>query len=355
MLSISDIVKRIQDPSVLNSNDLEDLKAMADTFPYAQVFPILYLKTLANKKDLRFEQELVRYAYRISDREQLYQLITASQDKTETPELAIDLASDKQSQIEVPSEEPTHVSENLLSEDIEESEEDIIPLNIRSLDEAIQSSNTDLKETSAVEQNEREEQNKEQNENESESENEEQSEVVLEEFEKEVLAETLSNNFQLGSVSEENSTIDSEISDQEPEPKESFSGTNEEETDSKKSFSSWLRANTNDPKPLYDEEKDRIESILESFLEKQPSISRPTKSDTQEERPKKEFYSATRKAKESISTDHMPVSETLAKIFSLQGNFPKAIFVYEQLILLNPEKKVFFAAQIEELKKKLTN
>lgn len=341
MLSISDIVKRIQDPSVLNSNDLEDLKAMADTFPYAQVFPILYLKTLANKKDLRFEQELVRYAYRISDREQLYQLITASQDKTETPELALDLASDKQSQIEVPSEEPTHVSENLLSEDIEESEEDIIPLNIRSIDEAIQSVNSDLNETSPVEQNV--------------SENEEQNELELEEFEKEVLAETLSNNFQLGSVSEENSTIDSEISDQEPEPKESFSGTNEEETDSKKSFSSWLRANTNDPKPLYDEEKDRIESILESFLEKQPSISRPTKSDTQEERPKKEFYSATRKAKESISTDHMPVSETLAKIFSLQGNFPKAIFVYEQLILLNPEKKVFFAAQIEELKKKLTN
>jgi hypothetical protein len=347
MLSISDIVKRIEDPSVLNSNDLEDLKAMTDTFPYAQIFPILYLKTLANKKDLRFEQELVRYAYRISDREQLYQLITASQDGTEFPDIALDLASDKQAQIEVISEEQTPVVENLLSDDFEESEEDIIPLNIRSLDEVIQSSNTDLKETSPVEQNESESEN--------ESENEEKSEVVLEEFEKEVLAETLSNNFQLGSVSEENIAIDKDISDPEQEHEESNSETNEEETDSKKSFSSWLRANTNDPKPLYDEEKDRIESILESFLEKQPSISRPTKSDTQEERPKKEFYSATRKAKESISMDHMPVSETLAKIFSLQGNFPKAIFVYEQLILLNPEKKVFFAAQIEELKKKLTN
>jgi hypothetical protein len=353
MLSISDIVKRIENPAVLSTNDLEDLKAMADTFPYAQVFPILYLKTLADKKDIRFEQELVRYAYRISDREQLYQLITAAQEEKEFTGNLIEPSQEAHIQTETDSQETTEVAENVFLDDSEEGEEDIIPLNIRSLDETINSSNSETeKGNENVSESERE------GEREVLVEGAGENEVVLEDFEKELLAETLSTHFDLGQVGEEHPENISENSEQdirEEFENESTSENNKEETDSKKSFSSWLRANTNDPKPLIDEEKDRIESILESFLEKQPSISRPTKSESQEDRPKKEFYSASRKAKESISMDHMPVSETLAKIFSLQGNFPKAIFVYEQLILLNPEKKVFFAAQIEELKKKLTN
>ena len=70
------------------------------------------------------------------------------------------------------------------------------------------------------------------------------------------------------------------------------------------------------------------------------------------EKPKKEFYSPAKKAKESVSENAMPVSETLAQIFALQGNINKAIQVYEQLSLSFPEKKSFFADQIKKLKKK---
>jgi len=43
-------------------------------------------------------------------------------------------------------------------------------------------------------------------------------------------------------------------------------------------------------------------------------------------------------------------TETLADIYAMQGHKNKAIEIYEHLILKNPEKHIYFAAQIKRLK-----
>ena len=67
---------------------------------------------------------------------------------------------------------------------------------------------------------------------------------------------------------------------------------------------------------------------------------------------KTSFFSAPEAAKKSLETNTDLVTETLAEIHVQQGNYPKAIEIYQKLILLNPEKKLLFASRIEFIKQK---
>jgi hypothetical protein len=119
----------------------------------------------------------------------------------------------------------------------------------------------------------------------------------------------------------------------------------------KRSFTAWLTIQKSEnitpeiaQELVEEKQKPAKKDIIDRFIAQQPSISRT----------KHEFFSPSRKAKESLSEEALPVSETLAKIYAAQGNFPKAIHVYHQLSLNFPEKKSLFAIRIEELKKKIT-
>lgn len=57
-----------------------------------------------------------------------------------------------------------------------------------------------------------------------------------------------------------------------------------------------------------------------------------------------------RQALDSIAEQDI-ISETMATLYTQQGKKDKAIYIYQKLSLLNPEKSNYFALQIEKLKR----
>lgn len=341
MLNLTDIANRISYPVTISNTDTDSLKQLCETYPYAQIFPILYLKSLANSNDVRLDQELENYAFRISDRRTLYYLIQDKEaskveleesydSKTVEFESSIDEEFNNvtidslnkepmdsingldDSKIEVNELNPTNLNQ-LDAEQLEDSKIDDL-----SLDDTIENVQSDESLTTEI--------------NSISAYSIELEEKRLEE-EKQRLIEALKADPRLNDQVEESSFIQSV------------------DIDSKRSFSSWLQANQSYEnieltKPTPDE-------LINKFIETAPKISSPKDKLFEDRTERTDFFSPTKKAKESLDEGQLPVSETLAKIFAAQGNFPKAIYAYEQLMLIIPEKKIFFANQISELQKKI--
>ena len=64
------------------------------------------------------------------------------------------------------------------------------------------------------------------------------------------------------------------------------------------------------------------------------------------------FFSPLETAKLSLVDNDEFVTETLAEIHVKQGNYPKAIKIYENLMLKFPEKNTFFASRIRFIQEK---
>src|SRR5690606_10248538 len=82
------------------------------------------------------------------------------------------------------------------------------------------------------------------------------------------------------------------------------------------------------------EQREQQRSIIDSIIDKNPGLIRAKD---------EKFYAAENKAKESLLDNEHLVTETLARIYALQGNTGKAIRAYQILSLKNPGKSAYFA------------
>lgn len=441
MMNLDEIAKRIKEPQLCGSSDIEHFDQLSEKYPYAQAFSILYLKALSTNNDVRFDDELQHHAYRITDRMRLFQLINEKENaNTSLTTIETNSIDNEKNEVETPIIPSLEISQLHKDEIIEDktielneieknsekeaikanTEEEIVvetvnePVNVFSPTEKedeitpfLSDENTSIRQDTdefefapdfSIEFDEITIENCEDEEHSSVGQTEtsilnfdtkiEEKESIdtlkfdVSVLEIDMLSHAVASNYILEPLANDESEkrIEEKVKDKiELEDKGEVGYRDESESESeikeeppnssKKAFSSWLKSNKNNIRSDEDDEsKSKADFLVDQFLKDGPSISRPQKesmrelqderketdqTDFFEEKPKTEFFSPIKKAKLSLDENSLPVSETLAKIFVAQGNFPKAIYAYEQLIVIYPEKKIFFANQIEALTKKL--
>jgi hypothetical protein len=101
-----------------------------------------------------------------------------------------------------------------------------------------------------------------------------------------------------------------------------------------------------EPEPAAPRKKLPGDDLIENFISQ--SGSRVIRPDT-------EPASTEDRSLDSLREDEEILTETLAKIFLKQGYYLKAIHSYEKLSLKFPEKSVYFASQIESIRQIIKN
>ncbi|HMK25943.1 MAG TPA: hypothetical protein VK483_07940 [Chitinophagaceae bacterium] len=98
--------------------------------------------------------------------------------------------------------------------------------------------------------------------------------------------------------------------------------------------------------------KDKFGQQLKSFTDWLKTMKRlPVSEITEAVEPKAE-QKVEQMAEHSLQ-DREVVTEAMAEVWEKQGNAEKAIEIYSKLSLLDPSKSVYFAAKIEDLKKRI--
>jgi len=338
-------INYIDNPDKLTVADGVAIAGLLKDFPYFQTAHLLYAKALHNHNDISYNNQLKIAAANAADRKVLHKLITKQVDKTEEKEFVI--SSPKEIVKEVVTEIAAApaleevvreiVKEELLEKKIAD-EIEIPVLETVSVEEEISLTpeiNIPVKENYETKTDRTE----------AELQKEYLNEIVNEALIYDVLA---LERLPIPEIEVEPEIAETKSEEIISSPEKDVVTVDEESLN----FTDWLKyvnegkdvhlSHESDNAKKADEPKEfNPFDLIDKFIKEEPRITKP----------KAEFYNPVNFAKQSVEDDITLVTETLAKIFLEQGNYPKALLAYENLNLKYPEKKLYFAAQIKKIKK----
>jgi hypothetical protein len=305
----------INNPQTLSVNDSVVLAELLKSFPYFQTAHLLYAKSLHNQNSIHYNNQIKITAAYATNRKVLYHLIT-SKSKTITVD-----APDKINDLP-PLDKPIAI----IKEDVTSS------LTIDAVE--MQTTTMEIVEEFKAE------------------------DLKTDVLEKEYLSVIADNRIEIELLHSDKKTNIPTITNKEEItpydfilPESSLHLKEEKEKNdtnfdhsSTHSFTDWLKNSTainSEQKKRKTSAKKEASELIDAFIREEPKLTKP----------KKEFYNPVNMAKQSVEDDITFVSETLAKVYVIQGNYSKALQAYESLRLKYPEKRLYFALQIKNIRK----
>ncbi|MFO0322621.1 MAG: hypothetical protein ACK504_09365 [Bacteroidota bacterium] len=318
----------LKTPSLLNDGNTKILEDVVKEFPFFESAHLLYTKGLQKQNSLNFSKQLRKAAIVARSRIILHDLLY-----NHAAEFVIESSSDHKLKSDV---------------DTSINTEPLAPINTEKEEKIISNTTSTLNEIKVIYVNAIDSENKDKNEKQKEEKVIEEKEKYTEsskQFDIDKLNKNIEQEISRGVIQ---SYVESDIL-KTPE-------YNKPEDKQPLSFTDWLHKIQKESHTIQKIEpklKEKIEGKSSSFDQKKQIIDKIIESDPGKLKlGNNKFFAANIEAKQSLLENEHLVTETLAKIYALQGNLNKAIRAYEILSLKFPQKSTYFATLIQNLRNK---
>lgn len=351
-----DIIKQ---PYHIESTQLADLEVLVNEYPFFESAHLLFTKGLHKYQSIHYSKQLRKTAIVANSRSVLYELLHQAEIiSVKDAEVALIKESEV---ITTTTKEPSETNNSVVTEKeiiskaptgpVSVTNNDIKVIYVNTVSNTITNSNSEN--TIQKESILKEVENKELDIVKS---IENETEVPVQEFDVDKLNKDIEQEISKGIIQ---SYVQTDII--------KTTELNKEEVKEPSSFTDWLKTIKKESHTFQVEPTKEIRKTEEKEQNSSKSIKIDKKSDVFDQKKQlidkiiesdpgriklgsNKFFIPATEAKQSLLENEHLVTETLAKIYALQGNISKAIRAYEILSLKFPQKSVYFASLIEKLK-----